>query len=333
MRRWAGRLVVACVCLVGLAIWWLLNPMQQGPDVVELAIDAGSTPREIVQQVRQAGVEVQPNLLYAWFRLSGKARQIKAGSYEIQRGTTPYDLLRKLVMGDESLANITLVEGWNIRQVRQALAKAPTLKQTIVKMDDAALMAALGKPGVAAEGRFFPDTYTFAKGSTDLAVLKRALHAMDSHLAQAWAKRSGDTPLHSPEELLTLASIIEKETGSPADRAMISAVFNNRLAIGMRLQTDPTVIYGLGDQFDGNLRKADLQEDTPYNTYTRSGLPPTPIAMPGKAALQAAAQPATSRVLYFVARGDGSSQFSNTLQEHNQAVNQYQRKKNKGDAP
>jgi len=186
-------------------------------------------------------------------------------------------------------------------------------------------MQKLGRPGLAAEGRFYPDTYTYTKGSSDLALLARALRAMDHHLDEAWQRRSADSPLKTKADLLTLASIVEKETGRNNDRPMIAAVFTNRLRIGMLLQTDPTVIYGLGDKFDGNLRRRDLQTDTPWNTYTRAGLPPTPIAMPGKASLLAAAQPAQSRALYFVARGDGSSQFSDNLDAHNRAVNQYQR--------
>jgi UPF0755 protein len=183
----------------------------------------------------------------------------------------------------------------------------------------------LGKAGVHPEGRFFPDTYTYAKGSSDLAVLRRAMHAMDKHLDAAWSQRMADTPLKTPEQALILASIIEKESARSSDRPLIAAVFSNRLRLGMMLQTDPTVIYGMGEAFDGNLRRSDLRADTPWNTYTRAGLPPTPIAMPGKSALLAAVQPAPSKALYFVARGDGSSQFSATLEEHNRAVNKYQR--------
>ena len=186
-------------------------------------------------------------------------------------------------------------------------------------------MQKLERPGLHPEGRFFPDTYTYAKGSSDLAVLRRALRAMDRQLDAAWRQRAPNLPLRTPDEALTLASIVEKETGRPSDRAMISSVFNNRLRIGMMLQTDPTVIYGLGTQFDGNLRRRDLQTDTPWNTYTRAGLPPTPIAMPGKASLLAAVQPSQSKALYFVARGDGTSHFSASLDEHNRAVNKYQR--------
>jgi UPF0755 protein len=278
-------------------------------------------------QVQQAGVTVNPALLYWWFRLSGQARQIKAGNYELERGTTPISLLSKLVRGEEALRSVTLVEGWNFRQVREALRKAEQLKPLTEGMMPEELMQQVGKPGLAPEGRFFPDTYTYAKGSTDLALLQRAARAMDKKLEAAWAQRAPQTLLKSPDEALILASIVEKETGRSGDRSQIAAVFSNRLRIGMRLQTDPTVIYGLGPLFDGNLRKADLLADTPWNTYTRTGLPPTPIAMPGRGALLAAVQPADSKALYFVARGDGSSQFSATLDEHNRAVNKYQRGK------
>jgi UPF0755 protein len=230
-----------------------------------------------------------------------------------------------LVRGEESLKSVTLVEGWSFRQVRAALAKAEALKPDSAALSPEALMAQLGKPGIHPEGRFFPDTYTYAKGASDLAVLKRASRAMDKRLEAAWALRNPDTPLRTPDQALILASIVEKETGKPADRAEIGGVFSNRLRSGMLLQTDPTVIYGMGEQFDGNLRRRDLLADTPYNTYTRAGLPPTPIAMPGKAALLAAVNPAPTKALYFVARGDGSSQFSATLDEHNRAVNKYQR--------
>jgi UPF0755 protein len=263
--------------------------------------------------------------LYAWFRLSGQSRQMRAGSYEFNAQTTPIRLLAMLVRGEESLRSLTLVEGWNIRQLRQALAKADQLKADSQALDDDSLMAQLGRPGVHPEGRFFPDTYSYAKGSSDLAVLKRAMKAMDKQLDKVWQVRSPLSAVKSPEEALILASIVEKETGKASDRPQISGVFNNRLRIGMVLQTDPTVIYGLGAAFDGNLRRTDLRKDTPYNTYTRAGLPPTPIAMPGKASLLAAVQPADTRAVYFVAKGDGSSHFSATLDEHNRAVNRYQR--------
>ncbi|WP_342621148.1 endolytic transglycosylase MltG [Rhodoferax sp. GW822-FHT02A01] len=304
---------------------WINSSMDLTADSVDLSIEPGSNPRDVVQQVQQAGVSVNASLLYWWFRLSGQARQIKAGSYELDRGITPERLLSKLVRGEEALRSVTLVEGWTLRQVRDALRKADQLKPLTADLTPDELMQQVGKPGVPAEGRFFPDTYTYSKGSTDLALLQRAARAMDKKLEAAWAQRSAQSPLKSPQEALTLASIVEKETGRASDRPQIAAVFSNRLRIGMRLQTDPTVIYGLGQGFDGNLRKADLQNDTPWNTYTRTGLPPTPIAMPGRGALLAAVQPATSNALYFVARGDGSSEFSATLDEHNRAVNKYQR--------
>ena len=264
-------------------------------------------------------------LLYGWFRVSGQDRRIKAGNYEIPAGTTPQGLLQKLARGEETLRALTLVEGWNFRQVRAALARDEGLRHDATVLDDAQLMDKLGRPGVAPEGRFFPDTYTYAKGSSELALLRRALHAMDRRLEAAWAQRASDTPLKSADEALILASIVEKETGLASDRAHIAGVFTNRLRVGMLLQTDPTVIYGLGEKFDGNLRKRDLQTDTPWNTYTRAGLPPTPIAMPGKASLLAAVQPQATRALYFVAKGDGTSHFSASLDEHNRAVNRYQR--------
>ncbi|MBK6592918.1 MAG: endolytic transglycosylase MltG [Burkholderiales bacterium] len=321
-------LVVVFVLVVGaaaVAYGWLNGPLEQTTDTVDLSIEPGSNGREIAQSVADAGIAVHPDLLYLWFRVSGQSRQIKAGSYEIDRGTTPQSLLRKLVRGEEALRSVTLVEGWTFRQVRDALRKADSLKPDSQALSADDTMGRLGRAGVTAEGRFFPDTYTYSKGSSDLAVLQRAMRAMDKRLDAVWSQRDPQTPLKSPGELLTLASIVEKETGAPADRAEIAAVFTNRLRIGMRLQTDPTVIYGMGPAFDGNLRKKDLQTDTPWNTYTRDGLPPTPIAIPGKAALLAAARPATSKALYFVARGDGTSQFSTSLDAHNRAVNTYQR--------
>lgn len=321
-------LFVVFVLVVGAAAGaygWLNAPLEQTTDTVDLSIEPGSNGREIAQSVADAGIAVHPDLLYLWFWVSGQSRQIKAGSYEINRGTTPQSLLRKLVRGEEALRSVTLVEGWTFRQVRDALRKADSLKPDSQGLSVTDTMDRLGRPGVAAEGRFFPDTYTYSKGSSDLAVLQRALRAMDKRLDAVWAQRDPQSPLKSPADLLILASIVEKETGAPADRPEIAAVFTNRLRIGMRLQTDPTVIYGMGPAFDGNLRKKDLQTDTPWNTYTRDGLPPTPIAIPGKAALLAAARPATSKALYFVARGDGTSQFSTNLDAHNRAVNMYQR--------
>ncbi len=325
MRRLFTFLILLASFIGGPAAWWLYQPLVLSSASLDLSIEPGTPVRGVAQAVTEAGVRVDPALLYWWFRLSGQARQIRAGSYELERGVTPMDLLQQLVRGQESLRTVTLVEGWNLRQVRAALLKAEHLKQTSAGLTPDLLMQTLGRPGVAAEGRFYPDTYSYAKGSTDVALLQRALRAMDKKLDAAWQLRAPDSPLTTPEQALILASIVEKETGRASDRALIAGVFVNRLRIGMMLQTDPTVIYGLGEAFDGNLRRRDLKADTPWNTYTRTGLPPTPIAMPGKAALLAAVQPANTPALYFVARGDGSSAFSATLEAHNRAVQKYQR--------
>jgi UPF0755 protein len=309
---------------VGTGYWWVNQNLGLSTSVVDLSIEPGTSPRGVAQDAVDAGVQTSPQLLYWWFRLSGQARQIKAGSYELQGDITPRNLLSKLVRGEEALRAVTLVEGLTFKQFRQLLSKADQLSQDTQGLEPDLIMQKLNHPGIPPEGRFYPDTYTYTKGSSDLALLKRALRAMDRHLDAAWQLRQSDSPLKTPDELLTLASIIEKETGRASDRPMVAAVFTNRLRIGMMLQTDPSVIYGLGDKFDGNLRRRDLQTDTPWNTYTRAGLPPTPISMPSKAALLAAAQPANSRALYFVARGDGSSQFSDTLDAHNRAVQRYQ---------
>ena len=318
---------VGALLFFGAALWWLHEPLAlspaQGSQVLDLEIEPGTPAGGVADAVVASGVNVPVSWLHVWFRLSGQSRQIKAGSYEITPGTTPRTLLTMLVRGEETLKSVTLPEGWNFMQVRAALQKAEQLTPDTFGLSNETIMQMLGKPGVHPEGRFFPDTYTYSKGASDLAVLKRAARAMDKRLEAAWAVRRPDTPLKTPDEALILASIVEKETGKPSDRAEIGGVFTNRLRKGMLLQTDPTVIYGLGAQFDGNLRKRDLQADGPYNTYTRAGLPPTPIAMPGKAALLAAVQPANTNALYFVARGDGSSHFSPTLEEHNRAVNKF----------
>lgn len=325
MRRLLALIVLVGSALGGAAYWWLHQPLELGTQPLEFAIEPGTTPRGIARDAVAAGVRTDARLLYAWFRFSGQDRAIKAGNYEIPPGTTPIGLLQKLARGEEALRAFTLVEGWNWRQVRQALAREEQLQHDAATLTDEALMAQLGRPGVHPEGRFFPDTYAYAKGSSDIALLRRALHAMDRHLEAAWAQRAADTPLKSADEALILASIVEKETGKASDRGRIASVFTNRLRAGMLLQTDPTVIYGLGEKFDGNLRRRDLQTDQPWNTYTRAGLPPTPIAMPGKASLLAAVQPDPTGALYFVAKGDGTSHFSASLQEHNRAVNRYQR--------
>ena len=324
MRRLFNLVLLVMLAAAGLGWWWLNQPLELRVPVVDLSIEPGTSPRGVAQDAVDAGVVTSPQLLYWWFRLSGEARQIKAGSYELQGDVSPRRLLSKLVRGEEALRAVTLVDGLTFKQFRQLLLKSEQLIPDTQGLEPSLIMQKLGRPGVAPEGRFYPDTYTYTKGSSDLAVLKRALHAMDKHLEAAWQTRPANSLLKTPDDLLTLASIVEKETGLASDRPMIASVFSNRLRLGMMLQTDPTVIYGLGDKFDGNLRRKDLLADTPWNTYTRAGLPPTPIAMPGKAALLAAVQPASSKALYFVAKGDGSSQFSDTLEAHNRAVAKYQ---------
>ena len=328
--RWLAT--CAALLLLGVAIaaasawFWLQRPLALDAAAVELSIEPGTTPREVAQGWVDAGVQTSPRLLYQWFRWSGQARRIRAGSYQIDSGTTPRQLLDKMVQGDEMLEKLRLAEGWTWRQVRSALAAAPHLKPTTRDMSEAELMRSLGDAGSSIEGRLFPDTYVYSRGVSDLTLLKRAHAAMRRQLDAAWAQRGADTPLRSADQALTLASIVEKESGPKDDPAMIATVFLNRLRIGMPLQSDPTVIYALGEAFDGNLRKRDLQTDAAFNTYTRAGLPPTPIALPSATSLQAVVKPKPGKALYFVSRGDGSSAFSDNLAEHNRAVNQYQRK-------
>jgi UPF0755 protein len=323
---WAlAALGVAAALAAWLAWRWIDAPLLLRRPAVELSIEPGTPPRAVAEAWVEAGVDTDARLLYQWFRWSGQARRMRAGSYEIEPGITPRTLLDKMVQGRETLENVRLAEGATLRDWRAALAAARHLKPATAGLDEAALMVAVGAPGQRAEGRFFPDTYAYSRQVSDLTVLRRAHAAMQRHLAAAWAQRAPDTPLKSPDEALILASIVEKETGRADERGLVAGVFVNRLRIGMPLQTDPTVIYGLGEAFDGNLRKRDLLEDGPYNTYRRAGLPPTPIAMPSLASLQAAVNPAPTKALYFVARGDGSSAFSTNLDDHNRAVDRYQR--------
>jgi UPF0755 protein len=316
----------------GAMAWWVNQPLGLAFSTVEFTLDKSTQGKTVAQQVVDAGVQTQPNLLQLWFRVSGEARKIKAGSYELEAGVTPRSLLKKLVSGEQSFRTVTLVEGWTFAQLREALSKAEHLRQETRGLSTESIMEKLGKPGLKPEGRFFPDTYTYTKGNSDLVVLKSALQAMHKNLDAAWEMRAADSPLKSMDDALILASIVEKETGSKADRGLVGSVFNNRLRINMPLQTDPTVTYGAGPakgkDYDGNWLRAKA-DNNPWNTYMHTGLPPTPIAMPGKAALLAAVKPQTSTFLYFVAKGDGTgaSQFSDTLQEHNRAVNQYIRGK------
>ncbi len=321
--------VVALVAaaLVWSAWRWVDAPLALATPSVELSVEPGDSPRAVASAWVAAGVRTDARWLYEWFRWSGEARRIRAGSYEIENGATPRTLLAKMVVGDELRERVRFIEGWTLRELRAELARAPFLDATTAGWSEAELMAAVGAPaGQAAEGRFFPDTYVYGRGVSDLTVLRRAYRTMQKHLDAVWAERAPDLPLKSPDEALILASIVEKETGLESDRGRVAGVFANRLRIGMLLQTDPTVIYGLGERFDGNLRRRDLQTDGPFNTYTRGGLPPTPIALPGLASLRAAVRPEPTRALYFVATGEGgASVFSENLADHNRAVNRYQR--------
>ena len=315
---------------IGFGAWfaWFANrPLPLATSPVELSIEPGGTLTSVTQQLRAAGVGMRGWDFLLLARLAGKAGAIKAGSYAIEPGTTPRALLAMLTAGDVRQVSIALIEGWTFRQVRAALDAHPDLQHESRLLSDADILARIGASESHPEGLFFPDTYLFAKQSSDIALLRRAYHEMRRHLDVAWNARSDGLPYATPYAALTMASIVEKETGKPDDRPLIASVFANRLRAGMLLQTDPSVIYGLGERFDGNLRKRDLTTDGPYNTYMRTGLPPTPISMPGAASLKATLNPARSDYLYFVARGDGSSVFSRTLDDHNRAVAQYQKKK------
>lgn len=298
-------------------------PIREAP--VQFSITAGSSLRSAARQMADEGVVHHPAAFILMGRLLGHAGAIKAGSYEAQPGLTPYALLQKITRGDVTLMAITFAEGSTFRQWRRILDEHPKLRHQTTQWQDPQILAALSINEPSPEGLFFPDTYHVSEGTSDLVVLRRAHGLMQRHLADHWKTRNENLPLTTPYEALILASIVEKETGRVEDRPLVAAVFVNRLRKGMMLQADPTVIYGLGDGFDGNLRKRDLVADTPFNTYTRIGLPPTPIAMPGLASLAAALNPPDSDVLYFVSRGDGSSHFSRTLPEHDRAVTKYQR--------
>jgi len=325
----AGLLLVllAGMAFAGWMLWFAGTPIEQDRPSVSFTIEQGSGLRAAVRQMQAAGLQFSGPGFVILTRVLGRAGDVKAGSYELAQGATPMDLLDKITRGDFAQANIVIVEGWTFRQARAALNAHPDIRHDTAGLSDAQIMERLGAPGVHPEGRFFPDTYVFAKGTSDLDILRRAHQSMERHLAQAWEGRSADLPLQNVEEALILASIVEKETGKADDRTSIAAVFLNRLRRGMLLQTDPAVIYGMGERFDGNLRRRDLETSTPYNTYMRPGLPPTPIALPSLAALDAVMHPAQTEALYFVARGDGSSAFSHSLDEHNRAVNQYQRQR------
>ncbi len=300
-----------------------LAGIQAGDSVV---VARGDSLPTVVSRLRRAGVNEGSE--YEWRLLGrqlGAASRLHVGEYALTPGTSPRELLVAMRQGDIIQYRFTLVEGWNIRELRAALARVDTLKHETTELDSAALMGALGRPGEHPEGRFLPETYLYSRGDSDLDLLRRAYTAMEKALAAAWAKRDPDTRLKTPDEMLIMASIVEKETGVASERPQIAGLFERRLKIGMRLQTDPTVIYGIGEAYDGNIRRSHLTTDTPYNTYTRSGLPPTPIAMPGVDALDAVAHPAPGSALYFVAVGDASGRhlFGDSLAEHQANVRKY----------
>jgi UPF0755 protein len=323
-------LLLSCIFIVvaGAALFWWVDrrplPLREQP--YAFTVKSGASLRSVARELTAAGVLPGEWPLVGLGRWRGVDRSIKAGNYEIAGGTTLVELLERLTQGDVNQTGFIIVEGWTFRQFRQALHDEQGIAQTLADVPDAELMRRIGGGDAAPEGQFFPDTYYFVKGDTDVSLLKRSYRTMQQRLATAWAARSPGLPLTSPYQALVLASIVEKETGQPADRPLIASVFINRLRQGMRLQTDPAVIYGLA-QFDGNLRKRDLESDQPFNTYTRDGLPPTPIALPGQASLDAVLHPPATPYLYFVARGDGSSEFSTDLADHNRAVAKYQRER------
>jgi UPF0755 protein len=320
-------LFLAGIAFLGWAAWFAVTPLALTASPVEFSIDTGMPLRAASQQMSKAGLGFAPWEFTLLGRLLGRAADIKAGSYEVEQGITPLQLLDKLTRGDVTQSEVVFVEGKTFRQIRAALDANPDLRHESAGLPDGELLARIGAAETHPEGLFFPDTYLFAKQSSDLRVLRRAYLAMQAKLAAEWQTRDPSVPYASPYEALIMASIVEKETGQPADRSKVASVFVNRLKKGMLLQTDPTVIYGMAERFDGNIRKNDLSADTPYNTYTRSGLPPTPIAMPGLASIRAALHPPASDLYYFVSRGDGSSEFSRNLDEHNRAVNKYQRRR------
>ncbi len=329
MLRWLKRLMLLLLSLATLAGGGLYiyakHERAFAPAPITYDLKSGANLRSVTRELSALGVLSNPALFDLLARARGDAPHIKAGNYEFESPISPVKLLRKLTRGDATQSAIRFIDGWTFKQVRQALDTHDALAHETRELSNEVIARELGIADGRIEGWIFPESYNFVRGTSDWAVLRRAYKLMQRQLNAHWSQRSAGLPLALPYEALILASIVEKETGKAADRALVSSVFVNRLRAGMRLQTDPAVIYGMGESFNGNLRRRDLQLDTPWNTYTRTGLPPTPIAMPGLASLQAAINPTESKMLYFVARGDGSSQFSQSLDEHNAAVTKYQR--------
>lgn len=324
IRRGLKILLLAAVAAGGWIYFLVNTPVQLPKNPLEFTLKHGSSLRSVAKQLSEAGALREPWAFTLLARLKGREGDVKAGNYALDRNVTPLELLYIVTRGDVSQSEITFIEGWTFKQMRKALDEHAGVKHDSANLSDQEILKRVGGKENVAEGLFYPDTYYFSGGMSDISILRRAYQAMQTKLASAWQERKPDLPFATPYEALIMASIVEKETGQAKERPLIAAVFINRLRRNMRLQTDPTVIYGLGDKFDGNLRKRDLTTDTIYNTYTRSGLPPTPIAMPGWGAIYAVFHPADTPALYFVGKGDGSHQFSASLVEHNRAVARYQ---------
>ena len=320
---WVGALLVAAFAAWFIAFAWSDLPIKPP---TQFSIKQGSSLRSAAHQMEDAGVLDSPWRFEMLARIVGDASRVQAGNYELIGSLTPFALLGILTSRGHSQDKLTLIDGWTFSQLRAALDAHPAVRHDTHGIPESEIVSRLGISSASAEGWFFPDTYFFVNNTSDVELMNRAYRAMRSQLDTLWAARAQGLPLASPYEALILASIVEKETGQAAERSLIAAVFLNRIKSGMKLQTDPTVIYGMGAKFDGNLRKRDLLTDGDYNTYTRQGLPPTPIALPGLASLAATLNPASSKALYFVAQGDGTSHFSNTLAEHERAVTKYQRR-------
>ena len=328
LRRLLLGLLATALAAGGWLYWFATRPIEHVAPV-EVTVRPGAGLAMVASQLVDAGMLVEPYSLRILARVTNREAAIHAGTYRFEKPLTPLELLDKLGRGDVVLAAMRFVEGTTLRQWLVQLSNEEKLRKALSPRDDAGIRSLLGLTTLNAEGWLFPDTYRFAPGTADTEVIKRAHAAMKRRLEAAWAARDPALPLETPYQFLILASIVEKETGAAAERPLVASVFVNRLRKGMRLQTDPTVIYGMGEKFDGNIRKRDLATDTPWNTYTRDGLPPTPIAMPGEASLQAVSRPAQSEYLYFVGKGDGTGthHFSKTLEEHNRAVAKYQLKR------
>lgn len=327
IKKWVALSILSALLVSVWLVYYAIAPLKLQPSSQEISIQPKSGLRSIANQLVAQGVLKEPWRFILLAKLLHKEQYLQAGSYTLNKNISPYQLLLSLNHGKTTQGSITFIEGRTFEQMRQKLAVNDAVKQSITGLSEAEILKLIGSPYSVAEGLFFPDTFYFDRNTADIELLKISYNAMQSKLERAWKGREQNLPYKNSYQALVMASIIEKETGKASERPMIAGVFVNRLRLGMRLQTDPTVIYGMGLRFDGNIRKKDLSIDTPYNTYTRSGLPPTPIAMPGLAAIEAALHPAKTKALYFVGKGDGSHEFSNNLAEHNRAVVKYQLKK------